>query len=54
MTKTGDDEMLQAVRGYFKEGRFVSSHLDAIPDYVEVYVTIFKDMMFHGFGSNNP
>ena len=32
--------MIQAVQGYFHEGRFVSSQQGLIPDYVEVYVVV--------------
>ena len=32
--------MIQAIQGYFQEGRFVSSQQNAIPDYVEVYVVV--------------
>ena len=32
--------MIQAIQGYFQEGRFVSAHQGIIPDYVEVYVVV--------------
>ena len=35
--------MYQAYKGYFRNGRFVSSDLIAIPDNVEVYVMVVGD-----------
>ena len=32
--------MLQAVQGYFQEGRFVSPQQNTIPEHVEVYVVV--------------
>ena len=32
--------MIQALQGYFQEGRFVSAQQNAIPDNVEVYVIV--------------
>ena len=32
--------MVQALRGYFEDGRFVSTQHAKIPDYVEVYIIV--------------
>jgi len=36
--------MYTTYRGYFKDGRFISSELIAIPENVEVYITIINDI----------
>ena len=37
--------MLQTYQGYFREGRFISPELAAIPNDVKVYVTIIDSVM---------